>query len=108
MYNVVYASFHGILKFIFLKIIYYLRMRCRTSDMVTSSGGNNCVSWKHKRLNRKIRLPLFDGSVAPNHDGVNAPFRRFRWRSMVGCCFIQINCHAGDEVFAIVLCAFRV
>ena len=30
-------------------------------------------------------------SMAPNHDGVNAHFRRFRWRSMAGRCFIQIN-----------------
>ena len=38
-----------------------------------------------------FRLSLFDGSGgggAPNHDGVNTPFRRFRWRSMAGRCFI--------------------
>ena len=32
-----------------------------------------------------FRLSLFDGSVAPNHGGVNAPFRRFRWQSMAAC-----------------------
>ena len=26
-----------------------------------------------------FRLSLFAGSMAPNHDGVNAPFCRFRW-----------------------------
>ena len=55
-----------------------------------------------------FRLSLFDGSVAPNREGVNAPFRRFRWRSMAGRCFIQINSRAGDSVFAIVLGVFRV
>ena len=33
---------------------------------------------------------LFDGSVAPNCDRVNARFRRFRWRWMAGRWFIQI------------------
>ena len=28
------------------------------------------------------------GGGAPNHDGVNTPFRLFRWRSMAGRCFI--------------------
>ena len=51
---------------------------------------------------------LFDGSVAPYRDGDNAPFRRFRWRSMAGRCFIQIKSRAGDSVFAIVLGVFRV
>ena len=45
-----------------------------------------------------FRLSLFDGSVVPNSDGVNAPFRRFRWRSMAGRWFIQINSRAGDSV----------
>ena len=45
-----------------------------------------------------FKLPLFDGSVAPNRDGVNAHFRRFRWRSMAGRRFIQINTRAGDPV----------
>ena len=45
-------------------------------------------------------LSLFDGSVAPNRDGVNAPFRR---RSMAGHCFIQINSRGDDLVFATVL-----
>ena len=55
-----------------------------------------------------FRLSLFDGSVEPNDDGVNAPFRRFRWRSLAGRCFIQTNSHAGDSVFAIGLGVFRV
>ena len=55
-----------------------------------------------------FRLSLFDGSVAPNRDGVIAPIRWFRWRSMTGRCFIQINSRAGDSVFAIVLGVFRV
>ena len=42
-----------------------------------------------------FRLSLFDGSVAPSHHRVNAPFRRFRGRSMAGRCFIQINSRAG-------------
>ncbi len=37
-------------------------------------------------------------SMAPIRDGVNAPFRRFRWRSMAGRWFIQINTRAGDPV----------
>ena len=45
-----------------------------------------------------LRLSLFAGSVAPYHDGVNAPFRRFRWRSMAGRWFIQINTRTGDPV----------
>ena len=52
-----------------------------------------------------FRLSLFDGSVAPNRDGVNAPFRR---RSMAGRCFIQINSRVCDSIFAIVLGVFRV
>ena len=69
----------------------------------------------HTRANKRthtppspFRLSLFDGSVAPNREGVNAPFRRFRWRSMAGRCFIQINSRAGDSVFAIVVGVFRV
>ena len=49
-------------------------------------------------LTPPFRLSLFDGSVAPNRDRVNAPFRRFRCRSMTGRCFIQINTRAGDPV----------
>ena len=45
-------------------------------------------------------LSLFDGSVAPNHDGVNAPFSLFRWRSIAGRCYIQINSRAGDSVWS--------
>ena len=41
-----------------------------------------------------------------NRDGVNASFRRFRWRSMAGTCFIQINTRAGDSVFTIVMGVF--
>ena len=49
-----------------------------------------------------FRLSLFDGSVAPNRDRVNAHFRQFCWRSMAGRRFIQINSRAGDSVFVIV------
>ena len=34
---------------------------------------------------------------APNHDGVNTTFRRWRWRSMTGRCFIQVNCRAATR-----------
>ena len=43
-----------------------------------------------------FRLPLFDGSAQPSRS--YAPFRRFRWQSMVVHCFIQINTGAGDPV----------
>ena len=55
-----------------------------------------------------FRLSLLDGSVAPNRDRGNAPFRRFRWRSMAGRCYIQLSSGAGDSVFVIVLGVFRV
>ena len=55
-----------------------------------------------------VQVLVIDGSVAPNSDGVNAPFRRFRWRSMASRCFIQINSRVGDSVFEIVLGVFRV
>ena len=51
---------------------------------------------------------LFDGSVAPKRDGVNAPFRRFRWRSMASHCLIKIHSRAGDSILAIVLGVFRI
>ena len=40
--------------------------------------------------------------MAPNHDGVTALFRLFRWQSMAGRCSVQINSRTGDSVFAIV------
>ena len=46
----------------------------------------------------QFRLSLFVGSVPHNRDGVNTPFRRFRWRSMAGRWFIQINTRMGDPV----------
>ena len=39
-------------------------------------------------------LSLFDGSVVLHSDGVNAPFCRFRLRSMASRWFIQINTRA--------------
>ena len=51
-----------------------------------------------------FRLSLFDGSLAPNRDAVNAPqtgrWRSMagRWRSMTGRWFIQINTRAGDPI----------
>ena len=62
----------------------------------------------HTCTHSRFRLSLFNGSVAPNHDGVNASLRRFGWQSMDGRCFIQINSRAGVSVFAIILGVFRV
>ena len=45
-----------------------------------------------------VDIQVVDGSVAPNREGVIAPFRRFRWRSMAGRCFIQINTCVPDTV----------
>ena len=36
------------------------------------------------------------------------PFRLFRWRTMVGRCFIQINSRIYDAVFPVVLGVFHV
>ena len=48
-----------------------------------------------------FRMSLFDGSLAPNSDTVNAPFSTCRWRSIVaGLWIIQINTRAGDTVSA--------
>ena len=46
-----------------------------------------------------FRLSLFDGSLAPNRDAVNAP-QTGRWRSMAGRWFTQINTRAGEPVSA--------
>ena len=54
-----------------------------------------------------FRLSLFGGSVAPNRDGVNDSFRWFRWRSMAGRWFIQINT-PGRPGFPKVLGVFHV
>ena len=69
------------------------------------------TSCTHTRAHARpspFRLLLFDGTVVPNHDGVNAPFRLFHWRSIAGRCFIQINSRAGVSVFVMVLGVFRI
>ena len=57
-----------------------------------------------------FRLSLFDGSVAANHDtvnAVNAGSAGDQWPSC-RCFFTQIKSRAGDSVFVIVLGVFRV
>ena len=64
----------------------------------TRTGTRTCSRECTQTLPPPFRLSLFDGSVMPNRDGVNAPFHRFHWRSMAGRLFIQINTRAGDPV----------
>ena len=50
-----------------------------------------------------FRLSLFHVLVRPTMTELTPPFRRWRWRSMAGRCFIQMNSRAGESVLAIVL-----
>ena len=77
-------------------LLSYISNTSRTHTRTHAHTHTRTHTHTHTRADTTIRLSLFDGSMAPDRDGVNAPFHRFGWRS--GRCFIQLNTRAGHPV----------